>query len=214
MSLCRVFLVEDDHITLASLSAKIRLNGHLELVGTASTQKDALQFLSSNRVDVLLTDLDLPDGDGADIIAVARDKQPSLLAMVISVFGDERHVIHAIQAGASGYLLKDGGTEEIGNAISQLVEGHSPISPTIAHHLIKALQPKSSDLSDRVLSDRELEVLTFAAKGFTYAEIAKMIGVSISTVSSYTRRVYTKLSVNSKSQAIYEASKMGLMAED
>lgn len=214
MSACSVFLVEDDHITLASLSAKIRQNSHLALVGAVSTCKQALVFLAENDVDVLLTDLDLPDGDGAEIITAARSRQPSLLAMVISVFGDERHVLHAIQAGASGYLLKDGGAHEIGDAISQLVQGHSPISPTIAHHLIKALQPipcRSSELPELTLSERELEVLTLAAKGFTYSEIAEMIDVSASTVSTYTRRVYTKLSVNSKSQAIYEASRMGLM---
>lgn len=216
MSACRVFLVEDDYVTLASLAEKIRQNRQLELVGAVSTCKQAIAFLSENQVDVLLTDMDLPDGNGVEIIALARDKQPSLLAMVISVFGDERHVIQAIQAGASGYLLKDDGADEIGDAISQLVQGHSPISPTIAHHLIKALQPtlsNSSDVPKQILSERELEVLTLAAKGFTYSEVAEMIDVSISTVSTYTRRVYTKLAVNSKSQAIYEASRMGLMDE-
>ncbi len=212
----RILLVEDDPVTAAALARKLALQPHVELVNTLSNVTDAKAYLAHSPIDVLLTDLDLPDGDGTDVIAELVRLQPNALAMVISVFGGEQHVVRAIRAGASGYLLKDDTAQEIGEAIASLVSGISPISPMIAHHLIKALQPKAqaNNNEDTVdLSDRELEVLTLAAKGFTYAEIADVLGVSINTVSSYTRRVYSKLAVTSKTEAIYEASRMGLMGD-
>ena len=214
MTLTQVLLVEDDPVTLQGLAANINNNDHLHLVAAVTNCADAHAVLQRETIDVLLTDLDLPDGDGTEIILAARSLQPKLLAMVISVFGDEQHVVRAIRAGASGYLLKDNSADELGDTVSQLLEGFSPISPTIAHHLIKALQPDKpvpGDEPEFELSDRESEVLMLAAKGYTYQEIAEMIGISINTVSTYTRRIYNKLAVSSKTQAIFEASRLGLM---
>jgi len=214
MKRTRVLLVEDDPATLTSLAAKISDNSHLNLVAAVGTCAAANAYLGEHSVDVLLTDLDLPDGDGTSIILHGCACQPELLAMVISVFGDEKHVIRAIQAGASGYLLKDGSAGELGRSIMELLEGLSPISPAIAHHLINALQPvQPSDepKPEFALSDREIEVLTLASKGYTYQEIADLLDISINTVSTYTRRVYNKLAVSSRSEAVYEAAKLGLM---
>ncbi len=210
----RVLLVEDNLVTLASLAEKIRENTHLELTAAVSTCAAALELLREQPVDVLLTDLDLPDGDGTSIILQGLACQPKLLAIVISVFGDEQHVVRAIRAGASGYLLKDGSSDEIGKSLLELRQGLSPISPAIAHHLIRALQPEPASTEPKPefeLSKRELEVLTLASKGYTYSEIAELLAVSTSTISTYTRRVYNKLAVSSKAAAVFEASKLGLM---
>ena len=209
----RVLLVEDDPITLGALTRKITEQTELLLVNAVSNCKDARVVLQNDAIDVLLTDLNLPDGNGTELISELNQSQPNALSMVISVFGGEQHVVDAIKAGASGYLLKDDTGQEIGASIRSLLDGMSPISPMIAHHLIKALQPDTPTGSEVDLSERELEVLQLAAKGFSYTEIAEMLSVSVNTVSSYTRRVYRKLAVTSKTQAIYEASRMGLMRD-
>ncbi len=131
--------------------------------------------------------------------------------MVITVFGDERRVIGAIEAGASGYLLKDDSTHELGGAIRLLLDGGSPISPAIARHLIRRLHPPHATHNDSALAPRELEVLSLAAKGFSYAEIAQMLGVTPNTIGSYTKRIYAKLTVTSRAEAVFEASRLGLI---
>lgn len=209
-------MVEDDLVTAEALARKLRATRGIVLVGEANSCAEGRALLAQHSIDVLLTDLDLPDGDGTELIKALAVAQPKALAMVISVFGSEQHVVRAIRAGASGYLLKDDTAQEFGDVIASLVAGMSPISPMIAHHLIHALQPTPDAVQAGAqidLSARELEVLTLAAKGFTYAEIGEVLGVSVNTVSSYTRRVYSKLAVTSKTEAIYEASRMGLMDE-
>jgi DNA-binding NarL/FixJ family response regulator len=119
--------------------------------------------------------------------------------------------VNAIQAGARGYLLKDDGAEEISRAIHRLLDGESPISPAIARHLIAHFQKRAPSQTDVTLSSREQDVLNFAAKGYTYAEIAELINVTPNTVGTYTKRIYSKLEVNSKAAAVYEARRLGLM---
>jgi DNA-binding NarL/FixJ family response regulator len=134
--------------------------------------------------------------------------------MVITVFGDEKRVVSAIRAGAAGYLLKDDQSAELVSAIHLLFEGGSPISPAIARHLIRVFRTGTDAMGvQRVesLTTREQEVLSMAAKGFSYAEIAQMLELSANTIASYTKHIYEKLSVNSRAQAIYEASRLGLL---
>lgn len=205
-----VLLVEDNNVTRKTLAAKVAQNQHLNLVGAVSGCRQAIEVLDSDEIDVLLVDLDLPDGDGTEVIAHAAAMPRDISIMVISVFGDERHVIRAIRAGAMGYLLKDEDGPEIGLAITQLLQGISPISPNIAHHLISALHPEDRSVEVE-FTPREFEVLTLAAKGFTYAETAELIGVKASTVGSYTKQIYEKLAVGSRAEAIFEASRLGLL---
>jgi DNA-binding NarL/FixJ family response regulator len=214
------YIVEDDEIMLASLCKRILVQGEWRVPIAVGTVKDIRAALLERAPDVLLVDLELPDGSGLDVIAEAVARYPKLSVMVITVFGDERRVVSAIRAGASGYLLKDDDSHEITAAIRQLLEGGSPISPAIARHLIRLF--KRSDRSDssrqsnegralEPLTPRELEVLTLAAKGFSYGEIANMLSLTQNTVASYTKYIYEKLSVNSKTEAIYEASRLGLI---
>lgn len=211
--IARVIIVEDDAVTLQSLVARVDECPNLEVINSYEDVSSAQKGLEMVTPEVLLVDLGLPDGSGIDIISKQIRNHPDLAIMVISVFGDEHHVIKAIQAGARGYLLKDSDSEEIGDSIEQLLAGGAPISPAIARHLIKRFQPsiKAANKDDKSLSERESEVLFLASKGFSYAETAKMLDVSVNTVASYTKRVYAKLAVNSRSEAVFEATRMGLM---
>ncbi len=213
-----VLLVEDDDNTRERLARIIEATEGLSLFGAVATVAEARALLEKGAPDVLLTDLGLPDGNGIELIRRVRQGDRRSEAMVISVFGDERHVIAALEAGAAGYILKDGTTEHIGKSLLQLVAGGSPVSAPIARHLLKRLHPEpdaaSASREEPILSDREVDVLTAVAKGFTYNEIAEMLSISFHTVSSHVKHIYRKLEVRSRSEAVYEAVNLGLIRMD
>ena len=208
MSRSTVMIVEDHETTRASLVAKVSADPTLQVVADVGTLADAKRRFAELEPDVLLVDLELPDGTGTDLIEQASEDAHTL---VISVFGDEKRVVSAIRSGAKGYLLKDDDAKEVSVAIHQLLNGESPISPAIARHLISQFQQHAACQTDVSLSSREQDVLTLASKGYTYAEIADLMNVSANTVGTYTKRIYTKLEVNSKAAAVYEARRLGLM---
>ena len=213
----RVFVLEDDARTRDSLLRKLAASASIEIAGAAGSLADARAALSGLGVDAFLFDLQLPDGNAIDLIREQRAERPKAPALVISVFGDEERVIAAIEAGAQGYLLKDDSGEDLADAVHRAIAGESPISPAIARHLIRRFQatPNTTEpASENPLSERELEVLQLAAKGLTYQETAEILGVSINTIGTYTRRVYQKLAVTSRAQAIFEARQMGWMGDD
>jgi DNA-binding NarL/FixJ family response regulator len=208
-----VYIVEDDEVTRRSLCDRVRAHGGYSVEVAVGTCAEIRAALRQGRPDVLLVDLGLPDGSGVDVIAEAATRHAGLPIMVITVFGDERRVVRAIKAGATGYLLKDDPTHEIAAALQLLLAGGSPISPAIARHLIRLFQPAAPEesSSEGRLTAREQEVLGLAAKGFSYAEIAQMLNLSANTIASYTKHIYEKLAVSSRSEAIYEASRLGLI---
>lgn len=210
-----VLLIEDDPATRERLAGIVRAVPDLRLAGELGDRQGALQWLAENRAPrVLLVDLELPDGSGIDIIRAARGASPGTEAMVISVFGDEAHVVAAIEAGATGYLLKDSSAEEIGAAILKLIAGESPISSAIARHLLRRFQPalkaQPAATAPR-LTPREAEVLQLIAKGLSYGRIADALSMSPNTVPSYIKQIYRKLEVNSRGEAVFEAMQMGLL---
>lgn len=214
----RVLLVEDDTVTRERLAGVIRGNQSLELIASVGTREEADAVIDSAEFDILLTDLDLPDGNGIELIRRVASN-PAMTALVITVFGDEKHVLDAIKAGASGYLLKDGGADDISQAILDVQGGGSPISPSIARYLLKHFQPKarveqSVSSTAPVLTVRETEVIELIAKGFTYNEIANLLNLSVHTVTSHIKNTYKKLSVSSRGEAVYEAMQLGLIHMD
>ena len=207
-----VFVLEDDEVTLGHLVDKVNDSDELRVVGMAKNIQDAESELRKLHPNVLLVDLQLPDGESFDLIQAYSDKHPDRPILVISVFGDEERVVKAISAGAKGYLLKDDTKANIGAALIAATEGQSPISPAIAVYLVKYFQrTHPAYQSENPLSERELEVLKLAAKGLTYREVSAALDVSVSTVGTYTMRIYTKLAVNSRAESVYEARKLGIM---
>jgi DNA-binding NarL/FixJ family response regulator len=210
-----VFIVEDDDLTRTSLVRRVaESQAGLQVTTAVGTCREIRAALEASRPTVLLVDLGLPDGDGLDIIRETAQRWPAVLIMVITVFGDELKVVASIKAGATGYLLKDDAAVGIGEAIRQMLAGGSPISPAIARHLIRHFRPDSNQAqapTPITLTPREMEILTLASKGFSYAETAALLGLTSSTVSSYTKNIYGKLAVSSRSEAVYEATRMGLI---
>jgi len=211
-----VLLVEDDPATRERLAHSVRQVEGLALLAAVGDCASALQWLASSPAPrVLLVDLELPDGSGIDIIRAARIQAPAADAMVISVFGDEAHVVAAIEAGATGYLLKDALPDEIGEAIMKLIAGESPISSAIARHLLRRFQPSPAAAAETVatphLTPREHDVLRLIAKGLSYARMAETLGMSANTINSHIKQIYRKLEVRSRGEAVFEALQLGLV---
>jgi DNA-binding NarL/FixJ family response regulator len=216
----RITIVEDDIQFLDTLCIAIKEAEGMYASGIATTRSEGLALLREIPSDVLVVDLGLPDGSGIDVIQKAARVWPTCNIMVSTVFGDEMHVMRSIEAGAAGYLLKDSTPSKLVSEIRNLANGGSPISPIIARQILTrfrrlspgAQQQKEED-SPSLLSPREREVLELVTKGFTANEIAKLIQVSHFTVRSFVRRIYSKLNVTSKAEAIYEARNLGLLPD-
>ncbi|MFP6860658.1 LuxR C-terminal-related transcriptional regulator [Pseudomonas sp.] len=158
-------------------------------------------------------DLGLPDGSGIEMIRAARQAWPDCAVMVATLFGDEERVFASLEAGASGYLLKDALASGMVAEIRSLHAGGSPISPLIARRLLRHFQPPAAPrpVPDIELSAREQQVLERITRGYSVAEIAESLQVSPWTVQTYVRRVYEKLDVHSKAAAVNAAHRLGLL---
>ncbi|WP_291916717.1 response regulator transcription factor [Limnohabitans sp.] len=175
----------------------------------------ARQCLRAQRPDAMFVDLGLPDGDGIELIQQCHTAWPSCDILVITVFADEQRVIRSLEAGACGYILKPDLPIYAGRLVATIDAGGSPLSPSIARGLIDRLHtPKSKPTlatDSEALSAREQEVLSLCARGFRYAEIAQLLGLSTHTVNAHLKNVYRKLAVNSKVEAVFEARRSGLI---
>jgi DNA-binding NarL/FixJ family response regulator len=214
-----VALVEDDRDTRARLASSIRAQASLELVAEYATGAEALAGLDSRAPDVLLVDIGLPDISGLDVARFVAGRHPDCDILVISIFGDEANVLAALEAGARGYLLKGSLQHDIAFDIQDIRNGGSPLSPVIARQVLKRLQApgrddmakKSGAEEETTLTARESEILNAISRGFSYAETAEMLGISVGTVHTFLKRIYRKLAVHSKTEAVFEANRLGLI---
>ncbi|APF85539.1 response regulator [Ralstonia nicotianae] len=218
----RVAIVEDDSGFLDALTQALACAPDMHLTGVAGSRAEGLLLLDGAPADVLLVDLGLPDGSGIDVIEAAARKWSACSIMVSTNFGDEIHVMRSIEVGAAGYLLKDSSAARILDEIRSLASGGSPISPIIARQILarfrqggslSAADEAPASASSPLLSAREKEVLDLITKGFTAQEIAKLMALSHFTVRTFVRRIYSKLKVTSKAEAIYEARTLGLLSD-
>ncbi len=208
MDTVRILLVEDDAPTRRRLHDALAANAGFEVV-SVDTVAGARESLAGRVPDVLVTDLELPDGHGTALTAEVHLKHPKVEILVISVLCDERNVVAAISAGASGYIVKDALPEDIGETVRQVLQGHSPLSAAIARYILRRLQPDTERVqegnSQLGLTKREIDILWGIAKGLTYHEIADNLGISRNTVPNYIKSIYRKLEVNSRGEAVFEA---------
>lgn len=205
----RVMLVEDDAPIRERMAAILGTADPLELVAVAATLEEARTLCAQQVPAVLVTDLKLPDGSGLDLIRENRRLYPAMEIMVVSVLGDERSVLAAIEAGAAGYILKDSRSVDLVGSVLDLVAGLSPISTSIARTIVRRVQGKPTPTDPPTplpaLTERETDILWGIAKGFTYGDIAERLNISRNTVLTHIKNIYRKLEVNSRGEAVFTA---------
>jgi DNA-binding NarL/FixJ family response regulator len=221
----KVLIVEDDAVTRRALSLAIESSAELQLVAALDAVKPAVEWLATGQIDVLLTDLGLPDGTGIDVIRACVRHLPKCDIMVITMSSDEDNVLACIEAGASGYVLKDAGRLDVVNSVLELRAGGSPMSPIIARKVLararirdevkKGDNTAAADAPPPVaLTKREAAILDLIARGDSYGDVAKQLSLSVGTVQTHIKNIYDKLSVHSRGEAVFEAHRRGLLQLD
>jgi DNA-binding NarL/FixJ family response regulator len=230
-----VLIVEDDARLRDGFVQAVESTNDLRVVGAAADVAEGLRLVDALHPKVLLVDLALPDGHGITLIRHVAKTQPQCLPVVITIFDDDEGIIDCIRAGAIGYLLKEAHDLDIAKEIREVCEGGSPISAAIARRLLRwvngATQPAevtagvvargvlgSESAQPHAyrppeLSPQETSVLKLCAKGYEYKEIARLLSVRRTTIATYVKRIYQKLQVHSKTEAIYEARQHGLLED-
>lgn len=225
----QVIIVEDEPELLRKFSTAVQSDSLLVLSGAARTGRAGITLLDRHRPDVLMVDLGLPDISGIEVIRHAARHHPATDVLVVTMFGDDQHVLSSIEAGATGYLLKDALMDRICASIHELRAGGSPITPSIARKVLarfrlqapvvinnSARNPvrkgaKTGSTSSLPLTEREADVLRLIAKGLSFNEVGESQGISSHTVVSHVKKIYHKLAVHSRGEAVFEASQMGLL---
>lgn len=224
----RVVICEDNLPLRREFEALVAGSGRYELVGSSAYGLDVMDLLSKIKVDILLLDLQLPDTHGIEVLKHKQRVQPQCEALIVTVFGDERSVLNAIEAGATGYVLKDEPGVRLLESMDELLSGGSPITPSVARLMLRRLQPQLPPPSAASVTvgtwneslpaqlpfewtEREDEVLSYVAKGYSVQEVADLLHLSANTIKTHVRRIYKKLSVTSRSEALHEARALGLL---
>ena len=200
-------LIIDDDANDRELVQRIAVMAGHEAQG-ASGASDALERIRNGETfDVALVDLGMEGTDGVTAIGLLRKEIPEMRQLVVSGYDDRPHVLRAVAAGADGYVLKSDVPEKLAQALHDVMDGGGPMSAKIAHFVLEELRggTQAPAESERALSRREWEVLEGLAKGYTYAEIAHSLEISVNTVRHHIRNLYGKLSVSGKEEAVLRA---------
>lgn len=218
-----VLVVEDDAVTRRALCLAIEKEPSLRLAAALDCVQSALAWLENQSASILLVDLGLPDGSGIDVIRFCAGRHPDSSIMVITTSSDDDNVLASIEAGASGYVLKDAGQPDIVASLLELHKGGSPISPTIARKVLAKMRgnpvidvvgQRDTKLPQVYLTKREAAILDLIARGDSYGEVARQLSLSVGTVQTHIKNIYDKLSVHSRGEAVYEANRRGLLQMD
>lgn len=199
----KVALVEDDEGIRSSLSALIRRASSLKLAGDYPDAETALKEIPRRPPDVVLMDINLPGLNGVECVRQLKATVPAVQFMMLTVYEDSDSLFNSLKAGASGYLLKRTASSRLLEAIRDVYDGGSPMTPQLARRVVQFFTKQSEGTSPvSRLSPGEREFLDQLAKGYAYKEIADRMKISIDTVRSYVRTVYEKLHVHSRTEAV------------
>jgi DNA-binding NarL/FixJ family response regulator len=199
-----VAIVEDDVPARDILAGWIRNADGFRCVGEFDDAESALNKLPHEKPSVVLFDINLPGMNGIECVRKLKPKLPDTQFVMITVYEDANHVFNALSAGASGYLLKQTRRNELIDALKDVHAGGSPMSSQIARKVVQNFYRNENQAGGETveLSPREREVLELLARGYLYKEIAEQLKISVQTVNTYIRRIYEKLHVRSRAQAV------------
>lgn len=200
----KIAIIEDLKEVAMSLQTYINLEEDMECQHIYHNAEDAIAFIPKTDINLVLVDIGLPRASGIEAIQALKQLKPNILFCMFTVYEDDEKIFRSLQAGAKGYILKGASKEKIVQALRELAEGGSPMSPTIARKIIdifnaSKLQMQNHDLP---LTPREIDLLNLLAKGLLYKEIADKMNITVGTVKQHIHKIYEKLQVNNKTEAI------------
>jgi DNA-binding NarL/FixJ family response regulator len=203
----RVLIADDHPVVRQGLKGMLETQKDFELAGEAQNGMEAVEMANTTQPHVVLMDLRMPEMDGVEAIREIKRNHPLMSILVLTTYDSEADIIFAIEAGASGYLLKDAAAEDLFNAIRTARRGDTALSPPVAKRILNRVRTAEVDR----LTNCEIAVLCHVAKGIRNREIANIIGVSEATVKSHLGNIYQKLGVADRTAAVTRAIKDGII---
>ncbi|WP_087100439.1 response regulator transcription factor [Nocardiopsis sp. JB363] len=209
----RVLLVDDHPVVREGIRGMLSSEPDLDIVGEAGSGPEAVARVAALEPDVVLMDLRMPGGDGAEATERIRADHPGVHVLVLTTYDTDSDILRAVEAGATGYLLKDTPSAELADAVRSAARGETVLSGRLAGKLLSRVRRKPEPEKPAVLSPREVEVLRLAAEGRTNAAIGRALHISATTVKTHLMRAYEKLGVGDRTAAVSQALRRGLLPE-
>ena len=209
-AIIRVLVVDDHHVVREGLRRMLELESGIQVVGEARSGEEAVVKALSLQPDVIVMDLKMPGMDGIAATREIKKQMPTIGILVLTLYAED-FVKQAVEAGVSGYLLKDSDCEQITRAIHEVYAGLCPIAPSLTRDLVMEYAELSRTSRASILTRRQLEILRLIAEGESGKEIARRLFISTSTVKREVRQILSKLKVNDRAQAVSEAIRRRLI---
>ncbi|MFO8076363.1 MAG: response regulator [Actinomycetota bacterium] len=207
----RVLIVDDHPVVRDGLRGMLAAQADLEVLGEAANGHQALAAVAREAPDVVLMDLRMPELDGVEATRRLRDEHPEVGVLVLTTYDDDADILRAVEAGATGYLLKDAPREDLFAAVRAAARGETTLAPSVAAKLMRGL---GREPEGEALTAREREVLALVAKGSTNRAIARQLHLSEATVKTHLVHAYAKLGVDDRTAAVTTALQRGLLRLD
>ncbi|MED3689954.1 response regulator transcription factor [Peribacillus butanolivorans] len=202
----QILLVDDHTVLRDGIRSILDLETDIRVVGEAVSGEEVLKKVEEYRPDCILMDINLPGKNGIEVTSLVKSQYPNCRVLVLTMFEDNEYLMEALRAGADGYLLKDSSSEQVVAAIRMVSQGDSVIHPRMTKKLITYHhQQMKSEPNENILTKREKEILFELAKGLSNKEIAEALFISDKTVKIHINKIFKKLNVKSRSQAVIYA---------
>lgn len=212
----RLLLADDHEVVREGVRLVAEAVPGVEIVGEASTGREAVELARSTDPDAVLMDIDMPEMDGLAAVAYLRKERPEIRVLMLTVHEDEETIFDAVRAGAAGYLPKSAGSEDLTRALRALAQGGAYLTPLAARKVLRYLSSQAgavreAQLAADVTTSREREILELLANGLSSREVGEQLGISERTVNTHVGHIYRRLGVRNRVGVVREAIRLGLV---
>lgn len=211
--LIRVLLADDHAIVRAGIRQFMERAGDIQVVAEADDGEMAQEMIRLNQPDVAVLDIQMPKVSGIEVTRWVRSNYPTVGVLILTAFDDDPYVLAVLQAGANGYVLKTASPSDLIQAVRDVYAGKSVLDATITQKLLAQLSHPREELQVEQLTEREMEVLGLAAKGFTNKAIGVQLGISDRTVQGHLAHIFNKLQAGSRTEAVMRAVSLGWISQ-
>ena len=210
----RILLADDHHIVRAGIRQLLESAQDIQVIAEAGDGEEAQSLIQQHKPDVAVLDIQMPKASGIEVTRWVRSHLPGVGVLILTAYDDEPYVMAVLQAGANGYVLKTAKTEELIQAVRDVHEGKSALDPSITQKLMSNLFKRSEKTPIESLTDRELDVLRLAAKGFTNKAIGVQLNISDRTVQGHLAHIFAKLQATSRTEAVMRGVSLGWISQN
>lgn len=208
-----LLLADDHHIVRAGIRQLLEAAPDLQVIAEAGDGEEAERLIEKHKPDVAVLDIQMPKASGIEVTRWVRAHLPEVGVLILTAYNDDPYVMAVLQAGANGYVLKTAKADELIQAVRDVYEGKSALDPAITRKLMSSLFTQSQQVKSEPLTDRELDVLRLAAKGYTNKAIGVQLAISDRTVQGHLAHIFDKMQATSRTEAVMRAVSLGWISQ-